>query len=194
MKYFLVVRLYLMSMLYQGNSVHSMIQRFLGSGNCKLVHSRSSNNKYRHFYFNRLPRLSTRNWWRKSFREVCGHEEAPTRQDSTGRPAGDTARPHVHLSGRSHPPRLLEVTSLPTWCYCFLGFVATMTAHPITSDLLENARIIKEAQRQSGIAWLDYDKAIQADPSTPWNTINPSLLASTMLGQQFCPSLLGRSP
>ena len=86
-------------------------------------------------------------------------------------------------------PRLREVTSLPTWCYCFLGFVATMTADPITRDQLAYARIIiKEAQRQGGLGWLDYDKAFRqqmaTDPSIPWNIINPSLMASTTLGQR----------
>ncbi len=36
-------------------------------------------------------------------------------------------------------PRLRQVTSLPTWCYCFLGYVATMTADPITRDQLAYA-------------------------------------------------------
>lgn len=86
-------------------------------------------------------------------------------------------------------PQLREVASLPTWCYCFLGFVVTMTADPITRDQLAYARIIiKEAQRQGGLTWLDYDKAFRqqlaTDPSIPWNTINPSLMASTMLGQR----------
>ena len=85
-------------------------------------------------------------------------------------------------------PRLREVSSLPAWCYCFLGFMATMTNDPVTRDQLAYARlIIKEAQRHGGKAWLDYDRAFRqqmaADPSMRWNIINPSLLTSTVLGQ-----------
>ena len=86
-------------------------------------------------------------------------------------------------------PRLREVSSLPTWCYCFLGFVATLTSDPTTRDQLAYARlIIKQAQSQGGLAWMDYDKAFRqqlaTDPSMRWNAVNPSLLASTMLGHR----------
>lgn len=84
-------------------------------------------------------------------------------------------------------PRLREVSSLPSWCYCFLGFMAAMTSDPVTRDQLAYARlIIKEAQRHGGLSWLDYDRAfrqqIAADPAIRWNILNPSLLASTMMG------------
>ena len=85
--------------------------------------------------------------------------------------------------------RLRDISSLPTWCYCFLGFVATLTTDPVTRNQLAYARlIIREAQRQGGLAWLDYDKAFRqqlaVDPSMQWNTVNTSLLASTMLGHR----------
>ena len=78
---------------------------------------------------------------------------------------------------------------MPTWCYCFLAYVAAKTSDPITRDQLAYARlIIKQAQSQGGLAWLDYDKSFRqqkaADPSMQWNAINPSLLASTMLGHR----------
>lgn len=86
-------------------------------------------------------------------------------------------------------PRMREITSLQTWCHCFLGYIAAMTSDPITRDQLAYARIIiREAQRQGGLSFLDYDKAFRqqlaADPSIPWNVVNPSLLASTMFGQR----------
>ena len=56
--------------------------------------------------------------------------------------------------------------------------------------------ILRQAQSQGGLAFLDYDRAFRqqkvADPSLQWNTLNPSLLASTTLGsrssntQTFC--------
>ena len=45
-------------------------------------------------------------------------------------------------------PRLCEVTSLPSWCYCFRGYVAILTHDPTTRHQLAYARlIIREALR-----------------------------------------------
>lgn len=86
-------------------------------------------------------------------------------------------------------PRLREVASLSTWCYCFLGYVATMTADPLTRDQLAYARLnIRQAQSQGGLSFLDYDRAfrqqVATDPSMRWNALNPSLLAATTLGHR----------
>ena len=86
-------------------------------------------------------------------------------------------------------PRLREVSSLATWCFCFLGYVATLTNDDSTRDQLAYARlIIRQAQAQGGLSFLDYDRAfrqqIAAAPSIRWNTINSSLLASTSLGHR----------
>ena len=84
-------------------------------------------------------------------------------------------------------PRLREVTTLPTWCYCFLGYMAMCTTDPQTRNQMAYARLlIKEAQR-GGHGWLDYDRAFRqqavGNPSVQWNTVNPGLQASTILGQ-----------
>ena len=94
--------------------------------------------------------------------------------------------------------RLREVTSLSSWCYCFLGYMAILTSDPTTRDQLAYARlIIREALRHGGAGWMDYDRAFRqqaaADPSLRWNTLLPGLQASTMLGigsgqgAVFCP-------
>ena len=94
-------------------------------------------------------------------------------------------------------PRLREISSLATWCYCYLAYIATLTADPVTRDQLAYGRlIIQQAQTQGGLAFLDYDRAfrqqIATDQSMRWNVLNPSLLASTTLGrrstgsQMFC--------
>ena len=93
-----------------------------------------------------------------------------------------------HMFGAARP-RLREVTSLPIWCYCFMGYMALCTSDPATRDQLAYARLlIKEAQRHGGLGWLDYDRAFRqqaaADPSIRWNTLIPGLQASTILGQQ----------
>jgi len=57
--------------------------------------------------------------------------------------------------------QLREVSSLTTWCYCFLGYMAIHTADPTTRDQLAYARlIIREAQRHGGKGWLDYDRSL----------------------------------
>ena len=101
----------------------------------------------------------------------------------------------IHQFGANRP-RLREVTSLATWCYCFLGYLAITTANPTTRDQLAYARLlIREAQRHGGSGWLEYDRTFRQqaalDPLTRWNTLNPSLLAATVLtqrhqGSQFC--------
>ena len=102
----------------------------------------------------------------------------------------------LNLLGATRP-RLREITSLSTWIYCFLGYVAIRTSDPTARDQLAYARlIVREALRHGGAGWLDYDRAFRqqaaADPSLRWNTILPGLQASTMLGHgssqgaQFC--------
>ena len=93
-----------------------------------------------------------------------------------------------HMLGQSRP-RLREVSTLTTWCYCYLGYVALRTTDAYTRDQLAYARLlIREAQRHGGLGWLDYDKAFRqqaaADPSLKWNTLMPGLQASTILSQR----------
>ena len=94
----------------------------------------------------------------------------------------------VQIVGATRP-RLREVSTLPSWCYCFLGYVATMTSDSRTRDQLAYARlIIRQAQSQGGLSWLDYDHSFRqqmaTDPTMQWNILNPSLLASTTLGHR----------
>ena len=85
-------------------------------------------------------------------------------------------------------PRLREVTSLASWAYCFLAYVALSTSDPETRDRLAYARlIIRESQRHGGTRWLDYDRGfrqqIAIDASLPWNTLHPGLHAATVLAK-----------
>jgi hypothetical protein len=44
--------------------------------------------------------------------------------------------------------RMQEITSLPTWCYSFLDFMAAITSDPVTREQLAYTRsIIKQAQQ-----------------------------------------------
>ena len=94
----------------------------------------------------------------------------------------------LHTLGPTRP-RLREVSSLPTWCYCFLGYMAILTSNPSTRDQLAYARlVIKETLRHGRQGWLDYDTAFRqqaaAELSLRWNTLLPGLQASTILGQR----------
>ena len=76
----------------------------------------------------------------------------------------------LHVVGATQP-RMREITSLPTWCHCFLAYTAAMTSDPATRDQLAYARlIIQQAQHQNGLGWMDYDKAFRqqmaADPTS----------------------------
>ena len=90
----------------------------------------------------------------------------------------------LHLAGAAKP-QLRDVSSLTTWCYCFLGYMAIRTADPTMRDQLTYARlIIREALHHGGAGWLDCDRAFRqqaaVDPSL--HTLLPGLQASMMLG------------
>ena len=93
---------------------------------------------------------------------------------------------NCHIIG-SHP-RLHEVVTLLSWACCFLAYVAIATSDPMTRDQLAYAcLILGEAQAQGGSGWLHYDRAFQqlkvADPTLPWNTLEPGLHTKLVLGQ-----------
>ena len=92
---------------------------------------------------------------------------------------------HAAYAGVSRPC-LREIDSPLTWVYCFLAYVAVLSPDSLTRNLLTYARlIIHEAQCHSGPGWLEYDKVFwqqaAVNPSLPWNEINSSLHAATIL-------------
>ena len=94
----------------------------------------------------------------------------------------------AHMLGQART-RWWEVSSLVTWWYCFMGYMAIRSSDPMTRNQLAYARLlIKEAQRHGGLGWLHYDRAFRqqaaADPSLAWNTLSPGLQVSTMFHQQ----------
>ena len=89
----------------------------------------------------------------------------------------------------SSRPRLREVSSLPSWIYCFLTYLAVGTADQTTRNRLVYAGlIVREALLHGGRDWLDYDRLFRqqaaVNPSLSWSCLHPSLLASTILGQR----------
>ena len=96
------------------------------------------------------------------------------------------------------PSRPREISSLMTWIYCFVAYCAIRTVDPLTRDMLTYARlVVREAHRYGGNGWCEYDRIFRQlaalNPATQWNTLDPSLVASTFLGSradgtmtQFC--------
>lgn len=82
-------------------------------------------------------------------------------------------------------PRLREVTTLPSWLYCYLAYVAIRCPDPTTRDMLSYGRLlIRESQRHGGSGWLAYDKVFRQqaaiDSLLRWNTIDPGIQAATL--------------
>ena len=91
-------------------------------------------------------------------------------------------------------PRLREVTTLPSWLYCFLAYMAIRSADQTTRNMLAYARlVIREAQRHGGVGWLDYDRVFRQqaalDSTMQWNTIHPGIQAATLTGRTAKPGV-----
>ena len=84
------------------------------------------------------------------------------------------------------------------WAFCFITYAAVQSKDPDLRDLLAYGRIVLSlAQHHNGAGWLEYDRVFRqqatADHSILWNTLNPSLMAATVLSTpalsptSFCP-------
>ena len=85
-------------------------------------------------------------------------------------------------------PRLREVSSLASWMYCFLAYVAMRAPDQETRNFLAYARLlIREAGRHGGSAWIDYDRVFRQqaalDHTLQWNTLHPGIQAATLIGR-----------
>ena len=95
----------------------------------------------------------------------------------------------AHVLPASSRPRLREVTSLTSWIYCFLTYLAVRCSDQVTRDGLIYARlVVQEALRHGGRGWLDYDRLFRhqaaLNPSLPWNTLHASLMATTIMADR----------
>ena len=89
------------------------------------------------------------------------------------------------LPGASRP-RLRETSSIASWMYSFLAYVAIRSSEESTRDMLAYGRLIsREAQRHVGQGWLDYDRIFRQqaaiDHNLKWNSIHPSIKAATLV-------------
>ena len=84
-------------------------------------------------------------------------------------------------------PCLLDITTLPSWVYCFLAYTAIRSPDPATREMLAYARlVIRESQRHGGNGWLEYDRVFRQqaalDHTMRWNTLHPGIQAETLVG------------
>lgn len=85
-------------------------------------------------------------------------------------------------------PRLREATSISSWMFAFLAYVAIRADNIAIRNMLAYARLIlHESQRHGGNGWISYDKVFRQqaaiDETMAWNTIHPGIQATTLLGQ-----------
>ena len=65
----------------------------------------------------------------------------------------------VNLTSSMARPRLKEISSMASWLYCFLAYVALRCTDSETKHCLVYARlIIREAQTHGGQGWLMYNR------------------------------------
>ena len=94
--------------------------------------------------------------------------------------------------------RMREISSPIQWAVCLLTYAAVRCTDPDIRNILAYGRIVLNlAQRHGGQGWLEYDRAFRqqaaADHSIQWNSLNPSLMAATVLSSPslspaiFCP-------
>ena len=90
-------------------------------------------------------------------------------------------------------PRLREITSITSWMYCFLAYIAIRADNPgTTRDMLAYARLVlRESLRHGGRGWIDYDRVFRQqaalDSTLSWKTLHPGIQAATLLGQSEAP-------
>ena len=98
---------------------------------------------------------------------------------------------HPFLPG-AMKPRLREVSSITSWLYCYLAYVAMRTSDPTTVQMLAYGRLlIREAQQHQGHGWMEYDRVFRQqaaiDQSKAWNILHADIQASTILGRNPFP-------
>ena len=137
---------------------------------------------------------------KSTIRSLCCPEDIPGGQHRPGSTPrrGSTPNPFIPMASpflRTHVGDL------------FPHSVGTLLAH-ICSSLMSRLRdpgyilaygriILSLAQRHGSHGWLEYDRAFRqqaaADPTIKWNSLNPSLMAATVLSipssspSMFCP-------
>ena len=98
---------------------------------------------------------------------------------------------HLQLSSK-----YCKIQDPLSWVYCFLSFIAAKVDDPLSRQLIAYTQLVQDlARRHGGKGWLSYDylfrEHMAAGPKDKWEELNPSLMASTVLGSndtqhRFC--------
>ncbi len=96
--------------------------------------------------------------------------------------------PFHSLSGQARP-RFREVSTPISWRSCFLTYMAVKTQDTDTREqLCYTGLLLREAASHGGTGWIDYDhvfrKQAALNSSLAWNSLQPGLHASAILGQR----------
>ena len=87
---------------------------------------------------------------------------------------------------RASTARMREINSPSQWALCWLMFASIQCRDPkLRATLAHGCIVLQLAQRHGGTGWLEYDRIFRrqaaSDPTIAWNTLNPSLMAATVL-------------
>ena len=82
----------------------------------------------------------------------------------------------IHTVGAACP-HLQEVTSITTWCYCFLGYLAILTTNVVTFDQLVYARILIREVTMDRPGWTTTEPSVNRQQSTQQPLGTPSIPA-----------------
>ena len=98
--------------------------------------------------------------------------------------------PFHSLSGHTRP-RFREISTPLSWINCFLTYLAVRTQDTATRDQLMYSRLVlQEAARHGGMGWIEYDRVFRKQAALnsmlTWNSLQPGLHASAILGQRSC--------
>ena len=98
---------------------------------------------------------------------------------------------HLQLSSKYR-----EIQDPLSWVYCFLSFIVAKVDDPLSRQLIAYTQLVLDlARRHGGKGWLSYDclfrEHMAAGSKDKWEELNPSLMASTVLGSsdtqhRFC--------
>ena len=98
--------------------------------------------------------------------------------------------PFHSLSGHTRP-RFREISTPLSWINCFLTYLAVRTQDTATRDQLMYSRLVlQEAARHGGMGWIEYYRVFRKQAALnsmlTWNSLQPGLHASAILGQRSC--------
>ena len=87
---------------------------------------------------------------------------------------------------RASSARMRDISSASQWALCWMMYAGIQCRDARIRDMMAHGCIVLQlAHRHGGSGWLEYDRIFRqqaaSDHSMPWNILNPSLMAATVL-------------